>query len=82
MHSSHDAASTWQRNAATTNRAGTLSFPPTQRTGLLRSTARAAARSATGTPARSNDQVANLTRATTHLLEVLSAQPLQHAAAM
>lgn len=83
MHSSQDAASARQSTHATQQRAGDFSFPPIQRTGLLRSTASPNARPRTNAvPTRSADQTVNLARTATHLIDLLSVQPLEHAAAI
>ena len=72
MHSSQHAASVRSlrgSDAYTEN----LSFPPTQRPGLL------------ATPSaqdRSRDQVANFLHSSHELLDALNVQPLAHAAAL
>ena len=72
MHSSQHAALA-RRPQYREDRAGNLSFPPTQRPGLL------------ATPSaqdRSRDQVANFLHSSHELLDALNVQPLAHAAAL
>lgn len=71
MHSSQHAALA-RRPQYREDRAGNLSFPPTQRTCLLCSPPPSSA--------RSNDQVQNLLHSSDELLEALNTLPLAHAA--
>ncbi len=71
MHSSQHAASVRSLRGSDANTEN-LSFPPTQRLGLLGSSALA--------PQRSRDQVVNLRRSSRALLDMLNVQPLAHAA--
>lgn len=80
MHSSQDAAGTWSPVQTSQQRAGNLSFPPTQRTGLLRSTASATA--SARSQRRSNDQAVNFAASCRALLERLSPDSFAHNAAM
>lgn len=76
MHSSQDATNGARTMSETNRRDSNLSFPPIQRTGLLRS---AASRSK---QQRSMSQAANFSSSASRLLVLLNARPLEDAAAL
>ena len=76
MHSSQDAQAEASAIVRPLFRLGDLSFPPTQRTGLLGSPAAPSATS----PKRSRYQDENLKRSGARLIDLMSIQPLRHAA--
>lgn len=73
MHSSQHAASARPLHSSE-DRTDNLSFPPTQRMGLLCSSP--------STSQRSRDQVANLLQSSRELLDLLNVRPLEHANAL